>query len=124
MASTIIKWSKKYQEDLGELDQDSFYDHVHRWSTYLFQLPAGCSIEIRNDKEFILEGNLFIFKGNELDKDCAVDAPFVSAVIAFMYTKQEIVHFNLFDGDYKPIDLSELIDNSSDFCFIEVEPEG
>lgn len=120
MSSTIIKWSKKYYEELGEKDQEGFYEYAYCYFTYSFYLPNKFEIIIRNYTDEGLEGSLFLYKDNKPVKEFEIDPTFISAILAFMYTKQNIIYFNLFDGGYKLIDLKDLEDNPSDFSFVEI----
>ena len=121
MSSAVIKWSKKYYEELGEKDQDGFYEYAYRYFIYWFYLPNKFKIRIRNYTDEILEGSLFLCKKDGPVKEFEIDSTFISAILAFMYTKQGVIHFTLFDGGYKPIDLTGLKDNSKDFSFVEIE---
>ena len=121
MSSPTIKWNKTYHEDLGTIDQDGFYDYAYQYFLYSFYLPEKFKIVLRNYTYTNLEGSLFLYKDNKPVKESEVDIAFISAILAFMYTKQGIIHFSLFDGAYKPIDLAGLKDNSADFSFVRIE---
>jgi hypothetical protein len=120
MSSAVIKWSKKYYEELGEKDQNGFYEYAYRYFIYWFYLPDKFRIRIKNYTDEILEGSLFLFKENEPANKAEIDPTFISAILAFMHTKQGVIRFTLFDGGYKPIDLTRLKDNSKDFSFVEI----
>lgn len=123
MPSAIIKWSKKYCEELGEKDQNGFCEYAYRYFIYWFYLPNKFKIKIRNYMDEILEGSLFLYKKNGPAKKLEIDPTFISAVLAFMYANQNIIYFNIFDEGYEPIDLKDLEDNSSDFSFVEIVAE-
>jgi hypothetical protein len=118
--SAIIRWSKRYCEELGELDQDGLYEYAYYYFIYTFYLPDKRSVVIRNYTDTASEGSLFIYNNNEIDKEYKVDNEPLVAILDFLYTKHVITHFTRFDGNYRPVNLNELRSKLIDFSFVEI----
>jgi hypothetical protein len=118
--AAIIQWSKRYFEELGELDQDGFYEFAYRYFIYTFYLPDKHSLVIRNYTDTALEGDLFIYRDKKFDKEYKIDNEPLIAVLRFLYTKHGVSRFTRFDGEYRPIDLNELKSKVIDFSFVEI----
>ncbi|MGI4870607.1 MAG: hypothetical protein ACRYFX_05445 [Janthinobacterium lividum] len=122
-----IQWSKKYHEDLGEEDENGFFDYVYRYFVYIFYLPAGYKIKVRRYTDTIDECHLFMYKGyseEQFDKNLLQKWEYISAVVNFMLATQEVKKADYFDGSYKAIDLGKLANNSNSFCFLEIHDES
>ena len=120
-----IIWGKKYYEELGEKDQEGFYDYAYHYYIYLFRLPDGNKIRIKRYMDTPNECSLFFsnYFYKLIDDEFIETQDVISAVIAFMRMTQAVNQFDYFNGDYRPINLENLKDNFNTFSFIEMEVE-
>jgi hypothetical protein len=126
MSTHIIPWSKNYYEDLGEKDEEGFFDYAYRYFIYEFYLPNNYQISVRQYCDTIHQGHLFLSANNFLFAESIAQqndnflkkAAYISAIIDFMSATQAISEFDYFVDTYRSIaiDLNEV----SDFSFIEM----
>ena len=125
MSATAIRWGKKYYEELGEKDQEGFYEYAYRYYVYLFYLPGGNRVRIKRYMDEPNECSLFFMNYfHRLVNDEFIESQDgISAVIAFMRATQAVNQLYYFNGSYKPINLEKLKDNSKGFSFTEMTAE-
>ena len=118
-----IKWSKKYQEDLGTKDSEGFYDYAYCYYTYWFLLPDDTKIRGRQYADTPGKCSLYIslddLEGKN-DMKTIKKLDYVSAIINFLRTYHEAVQFNYFNGTYNVIDSNKIKNNLENFSFEEV----
>ncbi|RZJ61885.1 MAG: hypothetical protein EOO58_01285 [Hymenobacter sp.] len=123
--SSAIRWGKKYYEELGGKDQDGFYDYAYRYYIYLFYLPDRNRVRVKRYMDTPNECSLFFIDNfyKLIDNKFIETQEVLSAIIAFMRVTQAVSQFYYFNGDYIPINLGNLRDDSKTFSFIEMTVE-
>ena len=129
MSTTAIRWGKKYYEELGEKDQEGFYEYAYRYYLYIFYLPGGNKIRIKRYMDTSDECSLFFVNHffnlayKLIDEEFIKAQDGLSAIIAFMRVTQVVSQFYYFNGDYKPFNSEELKEDSKDYFFVEMTVE-
>jgi hypothetical protein len=115
-----IEWSKEYHEDIGEEDENGFFDYVYRYFIYQFYLPDKTLIEARRYTDTIDEC-AFYFCGadKQLIKQISEELMrYLPCVINFMTVNQGVKQFICFNGKYLPLALNE--ECLAEFSFVEI----
>lgn len=126
MNEQIIYWNKKYYEDLGEKDDEGFYDYVYRYFDFWFNLPEKQAIRARIYTDETSKCNLhgiYIQQnsygiGKEWDIIKKLDEDFVSSniyfisILNFLRESEKVKNFFYIDKKYKKINYRK-IDTSS-----------
>jgi hypothetical protein len=115
-----IKWSKEYHEDIGEEDENGFFDYVYRYFIYRFYLPNKMLIGARRYTDEIDECAFYFYEADEqLIKQVSEELrKYLPCVIKFMTVNQEVKQFIYFNGEYLPLLLEEGC--STEFSFVEI----
>lgn len=115
-----ITWTKKYEEDLGTKDEKGWYDYEYRYYTYWFTLPDNQKIRARSYTYQLEHCSIYVSLDN-LDSKNDIQMlklkAYIFAIINFLLTTQGIKTINYFNEAYKPVDLTAVINNLSDFVF-------
>ncbi|MGI4733878.1 MAG: hypothetical protein ACRYG7_01740 [Janthinobacterium lividum] len=122
MSVQIIKWNKRYYEDLGTMDEDGLFDYAYCYFIYLFYFPGNYEVRVRRYTDTINECSIFLPAGNlksQNVKEVLPKTTVLSAIVHFMKITQEVTQFNYFTGNYMPVYPTELENNLSDFSFVE-----
>jgi hypothetical protein len=124
--ANLIGWRKEYHEDLGEKDENGYLDYAYRYFVYMFYLPNNGLIIIRQYTDSFTECALYIYydyQGDHFNKEPLSEVDYVSDIISFMRKKdQGITDFSRFDGEYVPVNLSELRVKKEGTIFVENSP--
>lgn len=126
MSNITVKWNKVYYEELGEKDQNGFYDYAYHYWVYLFSFPSGDKIRAKKYMDEPDECSLFLF---DALSECINDAILtkldnISAVINFLRATQNSSRFTYFNHGYELVDLNKIKENMSDFLFVEEIESG
>jgi hypothetical protein len=109
MSAHLIKWRKEYHEDIGEEDENGFFDYVYRYFIYHFYLPDKTLITVRQYTDTIDEC-AFYFTGadEQLIKQIKEELlRYLPCVVDFMISSQGVKKLLYFDGRYLPLVLKE-----------------
>ena len=122
METYPIIWQKEYYEDLGEQDEDGFFDYAYYYFIYVFQLPDKSEIKIRQYTDTTDECSLFLpgryFKKMSGPESLEVDC--IGAIVNFMCETQGIKHCFYFNGGYKLFDLYKSKNDFAEYIFMEI----
>jgi hypothetical protein len=105
----IVKWSKEYHEDIGEEDENGFFDYVYRYFTYRFYLPDKTIITVRRYTDTIDEC-AFYFSGADEQSMKQIDEElleYLPCVVDFIIRSQGVTKLLYFNGSYLPLVLTE-----------------
>ncbi|WP_223650352.1 hypothetical protein [Hymenobacter psoromatis] len=126
MSAQLIRWNKKYYEDLGEKDENGFFDYAYYYFIYSFYLPDKEIIRVRQYADTLGACHLFLY-GDCLRKQINEVPPeevaYIAAVVNFIRATGKVIEFTYFNGSYIPLDLKKLKSNLTDFSFIEITDE-
>jgi hypothetical protein len=121
--ANLISWRKEYYEDLGEKDENGYFDYAYRYFIYTFYLPNNGLIIIRQYTDSLTECALYIcydYQGGHFNREPLSEIDYVSDIISFMRKKdQGITNFSRFNGKYVPINMSELRVKKEGTIFVE-----
>lgn len=118
-----IEWSKGYHEDIGEKDENGFFDYVYQYFIYHFYLPGITIIGRRYTDE--LDERAFYFYGadEQLIKQIGEELMrHLPCIVDFMTVTQGVKQFIYFNGEYSPLVLKEDKDLST-YSFVEIAAE-
>ena len=118
----LVTWKKKYYEDLGEQDENGFFDYAYRYFIYSFYFHNRQEVHVRRYTDTMDECSIFFNSENQKDGESLDKVTIISAVIHFVRTTQVIKKCRYFNSknEYILMPLTETENALSNFSFIEL----
>jgi hypothetical protein len=121
----LIKWSKAYHEDIGEEDENGFFDYAYRYYVYCFYFPDKTMLKARRYTDTSDECALYFFEADgqwegQLSEKLLQYLPLV---VDFLSVNEGVKQFSYFNGNYVPLVLKASNERVAEFSFLEIDAE-